>query len=283
MLSEASTVRTAPVAGGELAYEVLAGSTEPVLAIHGISSTRKLFGWLHAAAPDLTLITPDLRGRADSVAVQGTSSIAQHTADMVRLLDHLGLAAVHVCGMSMGGFVAVELAARYPGRVRSLVLVDGGFRLNASPGMTREMLPAVFADRLGRLQHRWASLDEYLDFFVANTTPLLDRDDPQLRRYLEHDLRDGAVRVVGDALLSDAEDVYFSDHHWLSVTQPIRFLYAEWSTGPGSRPAYGADQIGAIREKTVAVTFLEGHDHAGTIMTPIGARAVGALIRGALA
>jgi len=34
---------TIPVAGGDLAYEVLAGDTEPVLAIHGISSHRRLW------------------------------------------------------------------------------------------------------------------------------------------------------------------------------------------------------------------------------------------------
>ena len=57
------------VPGGDLVYEVLTGTSEPVLAIHGISSHRRLWSWLHAEAPDLTLVTPDLRGRADSVDV----------------------------------------------------------------------------------------------------------------------------------------------------------------------------------------------------------------------
>jgi pimeloyl-ACP methyl ester carboxylesterase len=33
--------------------------------------------------------------------------MGRHAADMIAILDHLGLGAVHVCGMSMGGFVAV--------------------------------------------------------------------------------------------------------------------------------------------------------------------------------
>ena len=78
----------APVDGGELAYEVLPGSTPPVLAIHGISSQRKLWNWLHHVSPELTLIAPDLRGRADSVELTGPSSLGRHVADLIALLDH---------------------------------------------------------------------------------------------------------------------------------------------------------------------------------------------------
>ena len=114
------------VAGGTLTVEVARSATNPVLAIHGISSQRKLWNWLRATAPELSLIAPDLRGRGDSVGVTGGSSMGTHAADMVAVLDALGLESVDVCGMSMGGFVAVELAACYPERVQSLILVDGG-------------------------------------------------------------------------------------------------------------------------------------------------------------
>src|SRR5437667_8796485 len=50
------------VPGGRLAVETFGSDTEPVLAIHGISSQRKLWNWLRAAAPGLSLIAPDLPG-----------------------------------------------------------------------------------------------------------------------------------------------------------------------------------------------------------------------------
>jgi hypothetical protein len=53
-MTTTSEVRSVAVPGGDLAYEVLSGSTEPVLAIHGISSHRRLWSWLHVEAPDLT-------------------------------------------------------------------------------------------------------------------------------------------------------------------------------------------------------------------------------------
>lgn len=271
------------VDGGALVVEQLPGSSEPVLAIHGISSQRRLWNWLRAEAPSLSLVTPDLRGRADSVDVAGASSMTQHADDLVAVLDALGLDAVHVCGMSMGGFVAVNLAHRYPDRVKSLVLVDGGFPMAKHEGLTREMLPAVFADRLDRLTHVWSSLEDYLAFFTASTAPLLDRHDPLLRDYLAHDLRDGRVRLSGEVLLSDAADIFFGDNPWESLTLPIRFLYAQWSTGADSAPAYPPEAVASYRSRTVTTRYVEGVDHAGTIMSKAGAVATAELLAEALA
>ncbi len=97
--------------------------TMPVLALHGVSSNRALWNWLRAQAPEISLIAPDLRGRADSVGVGGPYSLRRHTEDMIRVLDELRIDSVAVCGMSMGGFVAVDLATGHPDRVRQLVLV----------------------------------------------------------------------------------------------------------------------------------------------------------------
>src|SRR4051794_3067487 len=162
-------IHNIPVDGGTLAVEVTDGQAEPVLAIHGISSQRRLWGWLRAEAPDLTLVAPDLRGRADSVAIEGPFGIEQHSRDMLAVLDALHLDQVHVLGMSMGGFIAVDLAVRAPERVRSLVLVDGGFPMTVPPGLTPELLPAVFADRLGRLEQTWSSVEDYAAYFVQAT------------------------------------------------------------------------------------------------------------------
>lgn len=270
------------VAGGKLAVEQLPGSTEPILAIHGISSQRRLWSWLRAEAPDLTLVAPDLRGRADSLAVQGPSSVTQHATDMVAVLDALGLASVHVLGMSMGGFVAVDLAHRHPDRVKSLILVDGGFPMAGPPGLTPEMLPIAFKDRLGRLEQTWDSLEDYLSFFVSQTAPLLERDDPLLREYLKHDLDNGRVRLSGDALLSDAADVFFGESLWESLEVPVRFLHAQWSVGADSSPAYPIDAIEQWRHKITSTRYVEGVDHAASIMSKAGAIATADLVSEAL-
>ena len=181
----------------------------------------------------------------------------------------------------MGGFVAVELATRHPGRVESLVLVDGGFPMATPPGLTPETVEAVFADRVGRLGRTWGSVDEYLDYFCS-TAPLLDRDDPLLRTYVEHDLRDGRVRLSADALVADATSIFFGDVPWRDVGAPVRFLHAEWSTGRDSAPAYPPEAVERYAAVAQTVVGVEGVDHAGSIMSPRGAEATAALTREAL-
>ncbi len=274
------------VPGGALTVEVTRADTEPVLVIHGISSQRKLWNWLRAAAPELSLIAPDLRGRGDSIGVAGASSMGRHAADMVAVLDELGIGAVHVCGMSMGGFVAVELAASYPDRVRSLILVDGGFPMPAPSGMTPEQLPRVFRDRLARLDREWPSVADYARFFVATTGPLLDAADPLLLDYLAHDLSGGSVRLSGEALIADSADVFFGTSGWQQLAVPTRLLAAQWGRGRDSEPAYSSAAVEAFRAQLpwlVSVRELAGVDHAATIMSPAGATAVAELITEALA
>src|SRR5258706_11982343 len=50
-------------------------------------------------------------------------SLADLAADAFNLLDHLGIAAAHVLGISMGGMIAMHMAARNPKRVPSLTLM----------------------------------------------------------------------------------------------------------------------------------------------------------------
>ena len=104
-----------------------------------------------------------------------------------------------------------------------------------------------------------------------------------LRHYVEHDLLDGKVRLSGDALLSDAESVFFADIAWESLEVPVRFLFAEWSSGSDTAPAYPKDAVDSWRHKLVEARFVPGVDHAGSIMSPTGAAVTAELIRDAIA
>jgi len=71
------------------------------------------------------LIIPDLRGHGDSPAPDGVYTMDEMADDVIELLDTLGLdAPVVVGGLSMGGYVALSLVARYPARIRGLMLMD---------------------------------------------------------------------------------------------------------------------------------------------------------------
>jgi pimeloyl-ACP methyl ester carboxylesterase len=278
------SLRSVAVPGGALAVEVLQGDTAPVLAIHGVSSNRRLWNWLHAEAPEITLVAPDLRGRAASVGVGGPSSVARHAEDVVAVLDDLGLERVTVCGMSMGGFVAVALATAHPDRVRDVVLVDGGFPMAVYEGLTEEGVRAAFTAQASRTAQEFADVGTYAEFFLQGM-PLLDRDDPLLRDYLQHDLLDGRVRLDRDALVADAGDIILGTPLWPRLERPTRLVHAEWSVGPGSPPAYPADRVAAYAAELPALGETElvpGVDHAAVIMTRRGAAVVARHLRAVL-
>lgn len=291
-------MRTVPVVGGEVAVEITEGSSAPVLAVHGVSSNCRLWNWLHAEAPELTLVRPDLRGRAASFDVAGSvtdrarpqatapvSSLAQHADDLVAVLDAFGLSQVTVCGMSMGGFVAVELAVRHPDRVRDLVLVDGGFPMAGADALDADGVRAAFTPQASRHDRVFADVEAYREFFLSGPT-LLDAADPLLTDYLSHDLGDdGRPRLARDVVLDDAVDTLLGPKPWRELTVPVRWLVAEWSTGADSPPAYPDALLAEYRDGLPSLVHVErvaGVDHAASIMTRRGAAVVGEQVRAAV-
>ncbi|MBM7805248.1 pimeloyl-ACP methyl ester carboxylesterase [Geodermatophilus bullaregiensis] len=269
------------------------GSTRPVLAVHGLSSTSRLWTWLLAEDPDVDLVAADLSGRGLSTPRSDASTLAGHVEDQLAVLDALGLREpVHVVGMSLGGFVAVQLAATAPERVRSLTLLDGGSPMVRRP-TSRDQLEAAFADRTARLATDWPDLASYVEFVVAHTAPLLDPADPHLATCLAHDLergRDGGrVRLDGRALVDDAADTFLTDTAADALRRlavPTQLLHAEWSAGAGSPPAYTDDEVAAVvaaSDGLVTAELLPGHDHAGVVMTASGAAASVRVLRRSLA
>lgn len=72
------------------------------------------------------LLYYDKRGHGLSDARPAPSTIDDHVNDLAALLDHLGIPRAIVCGLSVGGMIAMGLAARRPEMVGALVLADTG-------------------------------------------------------------------------------------------------------------------------------------------------------------
>jgi 3-oxoadipate enol-lactonase len=75
-----------------------------------------------ALAADFDVIALDNRGAGQSDAPDTRYTIAGMADDVVGLMDQLGVRHAHICGASMGGMIAQELALRHPERVLSLQL-----------------------------------------------------------------------------------------------------------------------------------------------------------------
>ncbi len=108
---------------GERIYYEVTGTGPPVVLCHGLGGNHAIW-WqqVEAFSAEHTLIVWDQRGFGNSTTTTGEIGTVAATRDLVALLDHLELSCVDVVGQSMGGWVALGLALKQPGRVRSLVL-----------------------------------------------------------------------------------------------------------------------------------------------------------------
>jgi pimeloyl-ACP methyl ester carboxylesterase len=112
--------------GIDIHYEAM-GAGEPLLLLHGLGSRAE--DWelqLPAFAPHFRVIAPDLRGHGRTTKPPGPYTVPLMTADVLGLMDALGVAAAHLVGLSMGGMIAFQMAVDRPERVLSLVIVNSG-------------------------------------------------------------------------------------------------------------------------------------------------------------
>ena len=98
------------------------GTGTPVLFIHGAGL---IGGWDFARdwGAEHRMICPYQAGWGPSDDPAPGARVDDYVAQMIALLDHLGLERCDVVGFSMGGWIASTLAARHPDRVGKLVLV----------------------------------------------------------------------------------------------------------------------------------------------------------------
>jgi pimeloyl-ACP methyl ester carboxylesterase len=118
-------------ANGLRVYYEVHGEGEPLLLIHGGTATSQAWAsHLPTFAEHFRVLTPDSRGhgRTDNPAAElGYRLMAD---DVAALVGVLGLRRPLVLGYSDGGQIALELAVRYPGLARALVLGGTQFRFS---------------------------------------------------------------------------------------------------------------------------------------------------------
>jgi pimeloyl-ACP methyl ester carboxylesterase len=100
-----------------------AGEGEPVLLIAGLGLPGSSW-WrtVPVLARRFRVITYDHAGVGGSARLRSPFTTAGMARDAISVLDAAGVERAHVYGLSLGGLVAQQLATRYPGRMRSLVL-----------------------------------------------------------------------------------------------------------------------------------------------------------------
>lgn len=134
--------------GVELGYDDI-GSGTAVLFIHGFPHDRSLWAeQVSALSTHVRCIAPDLRGFGES-STDGPYSVDQYADDLAQLLNHLSIDHAVVCGLSMGGYIAMAMWRRHRDRVLALVLCDTKAGADTEEGRRKRDDLAATAQREG--------------------------------------------------------------------------------------------------------------------------------------
>ena len=148
-----------------------AGTGDPVVYLHSAMGEGAGMLFLEDLADDKTVVAPVFPGFGESEGIESIEDMEDAVFHLLDVLDRLELSSPAVVGLSLGGWMAAELAVRYPDRVSSLVLVNPvglylpGAEIKELFGRPlRELAEDMFADQ----SHPMAQMMSQLDVMAAS-------------------------------------------------------------------------------------------------------------------
>ncbi len=225
------------------------GSGTPIVFLHGMGDTSRRWVSYAEALPDRDRYALDVMGEVGrSEQREPFTSGEDYGPWLDDALDALGIDQAHIVGMSLGGYVALQLGAQNPDRISSLILFDpvGIVKLRLARFMrwgvkngVAAMMPRSMRTRLAKRQ---------------GMPPLADKDEAKL---LVHAQR------FHPPVFPPLEPL--ADDDLGRITAPVHVLIG------GSSPAFDADpmatRVSEVFEKGVA-EVLDGAGHALALTHP---------------
>jgi pimeloyl-ACP methyl ester carboxylesterase len=129
-------------ADGTVLHHARAGQGRPLVFVNSLGSDFRIWDdVLPALTPRAKVIRYDKRGHG--LSDLGPISMEGHVADLAALLDGLATGPAVVCGLSVGGQIALGLSAARPDLVRGLILMDTGHRIGT---------PEIWDERIATIE-----------------------------------------------------------------------------------------------------------------------------------
>ncbi len=178
--------------GVKIQVAVWEGKGKPILCVHGLTANCRCWDLLASSlSPRHKVLAMDLRGRGLSGRPPSGYSVENHCRDILALMDDQGLERPVLMGHSLGAFISLVFAAKYPQRVDRLILVDGGGKLSEA------QMIKVFAgikpslDRLGKV---FPDFESYLA--LLKQAPFLQPWNSFFETYFRYEVEEveGGVR-----------------------------------------------------------------------------------------
>jgi pimeloyl-ACP methyl ester carboxylesterase len=187
----AREVQNAEVHGLRLAYE-RAGSGPPLVLLHGgFGLDRRSWRWqLDALSDEFTVVAWDAPGCGESSDPPASFDARDYADCLADFIDALGLGRPHICGLSFGGVLALQLYRQHPTMPRSLVLAGAyaGWAGSLSPEAARERLDRIRRE-LDLPPQEWVR--GYISGFFTDAAPpqLIDEVASMMCELHPHGLR----------------------------------------------------------------------------------------------
>ena len=113
------------VNGFKLSYDDVGEGKIPIIFLHGFPFDKTMWELqLEFLKFTYRLIALDIRGFGRSTDEESPLSIEQFSDDLIGFMDKLNIEKAIVCGLSMGGYVALNAQKRFPERLEALILCD---------------------------------------------------------------------------------------------------------------------------------------------------------------
>jgi pimeloyl-ACP methyl ester carboxylesterase len=196
-------------------HTLIYGTGMPLLCLHGHpGKSTSMSVFTQHLAQRFTTLAPDLRGYGQSQTGQ-PFAMADHLTDLAELLEQHQVGQFVLLGWSLGGILALELALRYPDRVRGLILIASAARPwgNHPPVSWQDNLYTGIASMANRIHPGWQwnidtfgkrSLYRYLvqqhtpatyGYLAREAMPAFLQTSRQATRALSQALRQGYNRL----------------------------------------------------------------------------------------
>ena len=111
-----------------------------VLFIHGFPLNKSMWNLqIESLTNNCRVITYDIRGFGNSDAGKEDFSIELFTKDLISLMDALKIDKTILCGLSMGGYIALNAVENYPERFNALILSDTSCKADTTEAKEKRM------------------------------------------------------------------------------------------------------------------------------------------------
>lgn len=179
------------IGGATLHYAAL-GAGEPILLIPGLGLDHSYYRFgMPLLARHLQVLAVDPRGIGRSTKSPPPYTVEAWADDFAVMIDKLGFGPIHVLGSSLGGSMALALAQRHPGKLKSLMVVGGFSELDRATELN-------FRLRL-RLIEKLGMSDEVADYMGLWTLT---------RKFINSDAGYATMRANQDIIRANSAESY---------------------------------------------------------------------------